>query len=275
MKILVIGDIHLGKSRESTTREKIVRQANSEAEEMLKLLIPSFNQANFNLVIHMGDSLRDIFDKETDRQNTLKTLRLLQKINCPQIHLLGNHELMAFNTHEIKQIYQTAQIDQDFYGMMNLEDLQLVWLDLELDEQNGAYLSNERLTWLKQLPKSEKPLVILSHYATLPINQRGNFYFENKPERIHYQNIKEINEVLDKKKANLCLSAHIHMLAHQVLNKTHYISAPSFSENIAAQDHPQNNPGVFSILEIEKNEFIFSSYSKDFCFAKIQGKLAF
>lgn len=274
MKILVIGDIHLGKSRESTTKEKIIRQANSEAEETLASLILKFKQMNFDLTVHMGDSLRDTFDKKIDQQNTLKTLRLLQQIKSPQIHLLGNHELMAFSLEEINQTYQQANIEPKFHGHLALKNLELVWLDLKINENYKVCLSAERLAWLKKLKISDKPLIILSHYSMVPIDHQDTFYFANNPDGMHYHNFAEINQVLKNKKTILNINAHVHMLTHQVINNNHYISAPAFSENIAAQAYKENNPGVFSVLDVNEKNFCFSSYSRDFCFAKIQGNLS-
>lgn len=273
MKILILGDIHLGKSRESTTQEKIIRQANTQAQETLESLIPILNKSNFDLTIHMGDSLRDTFDKSTDQKNTKKALQLLKNINTSQIHLLGNHELMAFKESEIKKIYKEAEIEQEFYGTLEFDKFQIIWLDLIIDPLKRACLTKERLTWLEKLKVSKKPLLVFSHYSVVPINQQGSFYFTKDPKNMLYKNGTQINEVLKTKNPLMHISAHVHILTHQVLNQTHYISAPSFSENIAAQDYNENNPGIYSVLEINEKEFCFTSYSRDFCFAKIQGSV--
>ncbi len=273
-KILIISDIHLGTSRNSTTHAEVVRQANTQAEATLTALIPKFTELAPDLVVHMGDALRDTYDKTIDTKNLIKTLSLLQKIPTPTLHLLGNHELKAFSPKEIDSIYaNTLKEEPTFFGTTTLGPHTILWLDLELDENDGAFLSTEKIQWLKEALQREKPTIILSHYSLIPIDSKGSFYFENEPEGMYYKNAHIIRELFANSSANLFLNAHVHLLTHQEITGTHYISNPAFSENIAAENFSENNPGIYSILEINETAFTFTSYSGTFCFAKIQGSI--
>jgi len=272
MRILLIGDIHAGKSSDSTSHPGIIRQANTEALEKFKSLLPYFQSQDFDLIVNMGDMLRDVYDKELDSDNIRHTLRLLNKIEKPTIHILGNHELQALSFKDICQLYNEESVEPKFYGSQKFEDFQLVWLDFERDEKKHIYLSIERLKWLDKILSADLQTIIFSHYSLVPINSKGNFYFEEEPGAMHYANSDQIMEVIREKKVQLSVNAHVHMLSHQVQNNIHFISNPSFTENIAAANHPGNNPGVYSELVLSDKGYIFSSYSDQFCFAKIEGK---
>ena len=271
-KILILSDIHLGKSRNSTTHSEVIRQANSQAEKTLESLLPKFNEIAPDLVVHMGDALRDTYDTKVDSANMGKTLSLLKTIAAPTIHLLGNHELQAFSLSELDKIYTEYLGEKtNFFGSLDLGPLQLLWLDLELDENNAAFISDEKMKWIEKTLRKTKPTLVFSHYSLLPIDPKGSFYFEKEPTGMHYKNSEKIRALFEKAPTKLFINAHVHLLTHQEIQGKHFISNPAFSENIAAEKFPENNPGVYSILEIDETEFIFTSYSGTFCFAKIQG----
>lgn len=273
MKILLIGDIHVGESRDSTSQPGVVRQANTQAEETLAGLIPRFNALDFDLVVHMGDALRDTYVKEIDKRNTTKTLKLLNQIEAPKVHLLGNHELRAFSLDEIKDVYRNAAVDPLFFGMQEFEHFRIVWLDLELHDEVNAFLPQKTLEWLNSLPPSQKPTVVFSHYSLVPIDAVGSFYFEKQPADMHLSNATETIAALRRLSPTLSINGHVHLLSHQQKNEVHYISAPSFSENIAGQQFQENNPGIFSILDMAEDQFVFTTYSGEFCFSKIQSEI--
>jgi len=276
-KILVIGDIHLGVSRESTTHPGVFRQANNEAEDILKEMIPKFNEINPDLVMHMGDALRDIYKKDIDTANIQKTIGLLESINSPISHLVGNHELWAFSAKEIQDIYNNkTQREVPFYGISDQGIFNIMWLDVEVNEKKEQYLSQDRIQWIKEFAQSKnnnKPLVVFSHYSVVPIDSKGSFYFNEQPDGMYYKNHKEIRDAFSNIPAKLFINAHVHLLTQQKINGVNYISNPAFSENIAGEKFAKNNPGIYSILEIENNRFVFTTYSGDFCFGKIEGNI--
>lgn len=272
-KILIVSDLHFGESRESTTNPGMVRQANSQAKETFQSLIPNFQDINPNVLVHMGDALRDTYIKDIDTKNLSDAINSVESVGVPTIHLIGNHELSAFELGEIENIYDSAIQKHEFFGLMDLGEIQIVWLDLELDENNLAFISEKRLQWLKNISLNKKPTILFSHYSLEPIDSKGSFYFENEPQGMYYKNFKEVKNILNLLNIKLFINAHVHLLTHQQIDEQHFISNPSFSENITAEKYIENNPGIYSVLEIDESSFVFTSYSGNFCFAKIQGEL--
>ncbi|MBP7740935.1 metallophosphoesterase [Candidatus Woesebacteria bacterium] len=272
-KILILSDLHFGESRESTTISGIIRQANTQAKETFQSIIPKLKEIKPNLLVHMGDALRDTYKKDIDSKNLSEAISLVESVGVPTIHLLGNHELNAFEYGEIENIYDTAIQKHEFFGFMDLDEFQIVWLDLEIDENNLAYISEKRLQWLMNLSLNKKPTILFSHYSLASIDSSGSFYFENNPQGMYYKNFNEVKDILTSLNIKLFINAHVHLLTHQKIDTQHFISNPAFSENITAEKYPENNPGIYSVLEIDDNNFVFTSYSGSFCFAKIQGEL--
>lgn len=270
---LILNDLHFGESRDSTSNPGVIRQANSEAKETFTALIPHFKALSPDTVLHLGDALRDTYKKDIDTQNTTDAIKLIESLNLATIHTLGNHELRAFSLDELTSIYESIVPDVAFHGLLSFGEFQIVWLDLALDENNAPYLPQERLAWLQSEVPTDIPTIVFSHYSLVPIDPTGSFYFANEPEGMYYQNHEEIREALTTLNVSLCVNAHVHLLSHQEVDGVHYISSPAFTENFAAEKFPQNNPAVYSVLKITDSSFVFTSYSGNFCFAKIQGKL--
>lgn len=271
MKIAIIGDIHLGLSRDSTSHPGVVRQANSQAETTLNKVISQLNSLQLDLLVHLGDALRDVHIKETDTQNLSTTLSLLDQIQCPKIHLIGNHELAAFSLSEIEAIYTENSIPPKFFGVQEFDSIRVIWLDMTIDKNTGVSISSERLAWLHSLPASAKHTLVFTHYSLIPIDNSGSFYFEKDPKGMYVNNSQQVLDALVHLNPSICVNGHVHLLTQQIKESIQFISAPSFSENIAAEKFTENNPGIFSILDFSKNAFVFTSYSGDYCFGKIQG----
>lgn len=270
IRIAIISDIHIGKSGETKHHPKLIRQANDQALSSLKKTIPLINTHQPDLLVHMGDLIRNDTDAEIDKDNTLKGLKTFSTSIAPVIHLLGNHDFKFLGQSIVTALYQSQFPHNQFFGMKDISDFQIVWLDMDIDADKRALISSDRLAWLAQTLTSPKPTIIFSHFSLVPIDSANTFYFHHGPEHMHYLNYQEILALLKGKPVVACINAHVHLLSHQVFDGIHFISNPAFSENIACMDYPGNNPGIYSILDIASDHFTFTSFSQQFAFAKIQ-----
>ena len=269
-KILILGDLHFGESRSSGMHPGIIRQNSSRAAETLENLIPKFKSLKPDLLVHLGDAVRDRGDKEFDSPLFLKALSLIEQTNLETRHVVGNHDLRIFPQQELKTILEESSGQKELFGVEDFANWQLIYLDMSLDRNRKAYLPKESIDWLQTLDKN-KPSIIFSHQSLINVNSKGTFFFEDDPASMCYENYQAIEDALADLNIKLCLNGHLHFLAHQKVLGRHYISCPAFSENIAAEEYPENHPGVYSILELDDKEFVFTVHSGRFCFAKIQG----
>lgn len=273
IRIAIISDIHIGKSGETKHHPGLIRQANDQALATLSKTIPLINAHKPDLLIHMGDLIRNNADPEIDKDNTRKGLEALANSEAQVIHLLGNHDCKFLKLSTVTGLYQSRFPQVQFFGLQEMQDYQIVWLDMEINADKHAMLPADRLHWLSEVLTVQTPTIIFSHYSLIPIDASGSFYFHQGPKHIHYLNYQEIIKTIKGKSVIACINAHVHLLTHQVIDGIHFISNPAFSENIAGNDYPENNPGIYSILEIDRDTLTFSSFSQQFAFAKIQSEL--
>lgn len=262
---------------ESGTIPGFYRQANSQAESALTEAVESINQLAPDLVVHLGDALsktqiKTSFDE--DRENMLTTLGLLKKIKAPAIHLLGNHELKAFNQEQVDEIYQTASIEPKFFGVQEFDEFRLIWLDIEKDKENYISVPQKRVEWLRSLPESSKTTLVFCHYSLVPIDLTGSYYANLITDRrlLYLYNDNDVLKALKHLSPKLYINAHNHLLIYQIKDQIHHITNPAFSENIAADSYPENNPAVYSLLDVDKNHFDLTIFSNRFCFGRIYGE---
>lgn len=271
MKLLIIGDVHFGQNSTSTTHPGVWRQSNTQSLDAIEKLLELTNKQDFDQFIWMGDYIRDEGNPNNDAQNLSTILNKIHKCKFDSIYLIGNHEQRALTEEKISEIFSQNQIQLKFWGKRMVDNWQILWIDSIFEDHR--VVSDQRLAWLEQQLKSHPQSLIFSHYSLLPINSAGSFYFENFPEAMYYANTQIIIDLISKYSVPIAINAHNHIVSCQKENNTWFITAPAFSEKIASDHESDFHPGVYSILEITDNQFVFSSYSWEFCFAKVQGKL--
>jgi 3',5'-cyclic AMP phosphodiesterase CpdA len=266
-KVLILNDLHVGESRESSTHPGIIRQANSETSAVLESYIPKFNQTKYDLIINLGDVIRDTGDVYTDTQLLETSLSLFNKIDGEKVFIPGNHEYKEMGETDILQVMRNVGLSNDLNGSIILDGVQFIWIKSEIGERDLASLSEETLLWLDQTIKLDLPIVLFSHYSAVPLDGKDNFYFGGDDyEYMCYTNSKELLTILGTCKSVVTINAHTHMSTYKTVKNIQSISALSFCENFSALKYPDANPGIYSELEITDNKKIFRSYSGDFCF---------
>jgi hypothetical protein len=224
---------------------------------------------DFDLVVQMGDLIKDSDDKEEDVKNILSGLKLIKQLPFPTINLLGNHELSAFPRQKIENIYTQAGFDSNFFGYKDFPETQIAWTDFELDADNQSQIVPQRIKWMLNTIMPDKPTLFFSHYPlTLP-NAGGNFYFENDPDKLA---LTKGEMYLDKLKAlsiSTVICAHAHWVGYSNKYNVNQITVPSFSENFAS-DNIHYNPGIYSILETRDGLINVKSFCGDFAFSNIE-----
>src|SRR5688500_6348716 len=125
MKILILSDLHIGVSQESTTNPGKFRQANTQAFERLEALIPQFNSDNYELVVNLSDFLSEVKAshegnsqkrEEMDHKHINEVLALLTQIKHPMLNLPGNHDLSSLGLEEFTALMNKYKLDSRFKG---------------------------------------------------------------------------------------------------------------------------------------------------------------
>lgn len=266
MKILLINDLHTGKTRESTSQPGIFRQANTSALSNFEKLIPQFNKTNYDLVFQMGDIVREVGNKKVDEKLYKDALNSISKIKLPIINMLGNHELRTFEADKLLEMYK----EKAFYGSKMLGSYKLIWLDHQIDDSGVQYLSKERLTWLKNELNNKNEKIIFSHYSITSKDSKGNFYFDQNELAMRYRNSDEILKIMKNKNVKVAINAHEHWISFKEINEIKFLAIPSFTENIAGQNFKENNPAIYTTLEVKHKTLLIKSFSGGYCFFSLE-----
>lgn len=269
-KVLILNDLHMGESRESSTHPGIIRQANSETASILESYIPKFNREKYDLVANLGDAVKDTGKREADIELLELSLNLFNKIDGQKVFIPGNHEYKEMVDGDILNVMRKVGLSNELNGSIIINNVQFIWIKSEIGERDIASISNETLTWLDGVIDPSLSVVLFSHYSVVDLDGKDNFYFDDDYKYMAYTNSKDLLAVLSKCKSVVTINAHTHMSTHKITKNIHSISALSFCENITAIKYPDANPGVYSELEIEQGRTIFRSYSGDFCFLNIE-----
>ena len=274
MKILLITDIHIGTSRGSRSHAGMVRQANSQALEKLNSLVDTWNEQSYDAAFQLGDFISEERDARLSYKNDESFdgfAACMSRLNMKTVHLQGNHDVAAFPENRLKYLFLSRGLPVEFRGIAELGGYQFVWLDVECDQNGFGSLSSSTLRWLEQEVDAKKPTVILSHFPIVTFDMGGSFYFATAPpDANQYVNGKTISDILRTKNVKLAISAHIHLISVKRQESACFVSLPAFSEHLLESEHPDQNPGTYSVLELTEQGLCVKSYSGGYCFFNLE-----
>ena len=270
MKILILNDIHSGESRESTTHPGTIRQANTEAVAKLMECVDIFNNEKFDLVINMGDVIRDVKDHNKDFALFKNVMQIFARINGEKIFIPGNHELRTLGQADFSTVADPLNINSSPRGYVDIGEYRLYWIDSTLGANDLASVSEETINWLKGVIDPSRQSIIFSHYSIVSLDGLDSFYFDNGYRYMSYTNGSEVADLFKGSKSVVAINAHTHMSTYKILGNVQSVSALAFSENITTPQYPDLNPGIYSLLILEKEKKLFKSYSGGYCFLSFE-----
>jgi len=269
LRILLLSDIHAGESRESTTHPGIIRQANSQALKTLECLIPKFNQQAFDVIVNLGDLIRDINDPKKDSQLLEKALQVFKLLQPTPITILGNHDLKSLTYSQATTIFNRHALSSQFDGDLHIKEYHLIWLSPQFNHQGVAVISPKQKAWLAQTLTSPHPKLIFTHYSLVPQYPQGNFYFSEKNLKDAAYQESEALSLISHTQPVALISGHLHWAGLKYTQQIPALTAPSFSENIASVN-PHRHPGIYSVLTHSRHTLSFQSFSYDYCFFNLE-----
>jgi hypothetical protein len=266
-KFLLMGDIHLGNS------DGGIRQTNTQVEPVLRSVVNNLKNNPYDFFVHLGDAIKEQESEQANIANYSTCIEILQQFPFPSLHLPANHDLWGITDPHLRSIFRKFGLNE-FYGVREFTDYQIVWLDLVAPRGVHGWLPEERIDWLKKTIYPDTPTFIFSHYGILPQDPRGNIYFENSPQSTALANGATVWRALENLPIKAVISAHMHWGAHFRVNQTHMLTIPAFIENIASPRQSDPPPGIYSTLSITNpDKFTLQSYFGNNCFMNIEAEL--
>lgn len=229
MKFAIISDIHIGDYR---THKGIYRKATPHAEKLLKSFVQKMNKTfRPDFVVQGGDMIEDT-NLTIDKKNYKKGLVMLSKLKCPVYHLVGNHELKYLPEEFLKDALNYKKL----YFSFDKQNFRFIFLFTKrFYPSKEIKLDSSQLKWLKKKVKTDKKIIIFTHYSLVPVNTRGNFWFSTRPDLTFIKNHREFLKVIAGRNVKLSFNGHLHWNKKKVLNGTHYITVQSLVENTSGK----------------------------------------
>ncbi|HKC04673.1 MAG TPA: metallophosphoesterase [Patescibacteria group bacterium] len=263
---LVIADVHGGNF------DSGARQNNTQSFNTLSSVLKHLKDYPFDRMVQMGDLIRQQRNENQNIENYEKGIEVIGKVPYPVTHLLGNHDVWGISNENAVKISERHNLGS-FYGVEKYKNFQIVWLDITAPLGATGALPEERVDWLRnEVIFKDTPTIIFSHYAFLPQDTDGNYYFEGDSGLTALTNGQKTWESLKGLPIHAVVSAHMHWGAYSKVGETHMITVPAFVENMISSNSGEN-PGVYSILEVDfPKKFVLKSYFGSICFSRIQIK---
>lgn len=208
-RIGLISDVHCGPNRETRVGEQAIR----EIEAFVSSMNDGFRP---DVVIELGDRVLDV-DKETDLANQVKVQTAFRELECPVIHVLGNHDMVHLSAVENEaifgQVMHCASVD-----IAGVHIAILNTCDPVIDGI-GGHVSQEQLKWLKSdLTASKMPTVIACHHALGYQDISTNWLFHSVESLAYVDNRDEVWEVISRHKQVLAVfNGHLHWSSMEVV----------------------------------------------------------
>jgi len=260
-RFLLIGDVHAGDTNDS------VRQTNTRSAENLQNVIDHLGNYPFDLLIQMGDVIKEGKNEARNIENYETVIDILKQFPHQTINLLGNHDLWGISPENISAIYGRNNLNSP-YGVQQFDDFQIVWLDVIAEKNIHGLPPEERIDWLKSIIFRDTPTFIFSHYALLPQDISESYYFGGDSAQTAFGNGEKVWRALEGLQVHGFINAHIHEGKYSKVNNTHMITIPAFVENTFANTN--ENSGAYSIMEITSPyEWSLKSYLGNTCLMDI------
>jgi predicted phosphodiesterase len=235
VKFAIINDTHVS-SADTGYENGIQRKLVGLSESLVKDFVSEMNLTEKPaFVVHLGDLIEDVGDKDKDMHYLRKTVKLLSGLKMQVHYLIGNHDIKTNSADEVAQTFGYKKM----YYSWDYDDYHFVALSFErdVDEKSSAFhtthLSPDETKWLKDdLAKTKKSTVIFSHYGLADDDMVGNFWFENIPDRAVLNDRGKIRKIFeDSGKVKGVISAHQHWNRMFVHGGIPYITVTSLVEN--------------------------------------------
>lgn len=246
MKFAIVNDIHIGDYR---PHKGIYRKATPHAEKLLKSFVQKMNKTfKPDFVVQGGDMIEDT-NLVIDKKNYKRGLAILSKLKCPIYHLVGNHELKYLSEKFLKDALGYEKLHFSF----DQKNFRFIFLFTKrFYPSKEIRLDSVQLKWLKKTVKTDKKIIIFSHYSLVPVNTRGNFWFSTRPDLTFIKNHREFLKIISGKNVKLAFNFHLHWNKKQVQNGVPYITVQSLVENTSGKvEGPPAN--AFTLVNLDDN----------------------
>jgi 3',5'-cyclic-AMP phosphodiesterase len=234
MRIAIITDIHLGPNTGNVFGDR--------ALELLAGVLPTIKAAQPDLLIDLGDRLTDV-NPATDEANLRQLAQLLGGLDCPRLHLRGNHDLLPLELQEdiLDTRFCHQVIEQDGWQVIGLETA---------NNTIAGVLNDNALDFLERQLLQGLPALVCSHQPLHGEKLLGNRYFEEAyADHAFPVGAEAARAIFAKHPPRLCLSGHAHWHDRRKVDGIDYLTLQGLTESWATNGQPAQ---AWALLDLGK-----------------------
>lgn len=248
MKFAIITDVHMGEEVEfKGVNRKLSRYSLSSVQEF----VSTMNEVEKpEFVVNLGDMIEDS-DYETDVANIKTVLGELEKLACPVLNLVGNHEQWAIDE---KGLQDLLGVESLFYSK-DICDWHMIVMFSEAFGGEDSHIREEQISWLqKNLEDTDKPTLVFIHHSLADQDLTGNFWFEGKENRALVGNRQAVRSVMeDSEKVKAVFNGHVHWNRMDEHGGIPYFTINSIVENVKNDGVPS---GCYALVELTESRIV-------------------
>lgn len=255
-KLVIFSDIHYLDKRPEKLDYNLNRKLTQYSVQIIKKLIDKINEDKPDISICLGDLIEDTFNHDKDIINYTYIWNKLKNIQVPFYSVIGNHDLRTMNSRkELEEIMKYKNATFSF----NMNGYHFIILTTDIREDlgcndGGIYkaqcMSEKELIWLKEdLEKNKLPCLIFTHFGLAEDKQKGNYWFEEKPEDALMDNRQEVKDIINKDENVIAIfNGHQHWTKKLREGGKNYYVVGSLTENTDMLGIPD---GIYLEVKLE------------------------
>lgn len=197
-----------------------------------------------HFMIQLGDIIQDQ-EYEIDRIRMQSALSVLEQLDCPLIHVFGNHDAVHI---PVSELCELVKVTGPYYSL-DLGGLHIVVLYAHFPRHRDAVIDAAQLAWLERdLAGAAHDVVVCIHPALDDQDLKNNFWYIGDDAEWLTLNRREVRSVLERsKKVRAVFQGHVHWNHYQVINDIPYFTVQSMVENFVDDGEPTRSYALVSI----------------------------
>jgi 3',5'-cyclic-AMP phosphodiesterase len=251
MRFALISDEHFGPTAYFQGR---LRKLTAQAGELCERFVQRMNDdVKPDLVVNLGDVIEDE-SRPKDLQHYGQFIDILSKLECPVLHVAGNHDQVNLSDRDLCDLWQHD--GPLFYGR-DLSGVHFSVLRTIEVTDTAIHLPEEQIEWLRaDLAQTALPSVVLMHHPASEMRLDGNRWFEKRPHVCRVAERRALQRVVSEAPRVVAVfNGHVHWNHFDVISGVPYITVQSLVENLD-DDAPGRAAAAHAVADLDDKRLV-------------------
>lgn len=211
-----------------------------------------------DLVVNLGDVLEDE-SEALDTQRYEQFLGILAGLECPTLHVIGNHDSVHLSDAKLARMLGTDSL----YRSVDIAGVHVVVLRSVERKDRDVRLPDEQLSWLEaDLDHTALPTVVCVHHPLSDLELTGNRWFEKAPHICRVANRRDVRALFERSgKVRAVFNGHAHWNHLDVVGGIPYVTLQSLIENVD-DDTPGRAAAAHAVVDISPRRLLVQVFGE-------------